>query len=210
MANRRMRRFGGHALIDQPRLTREQEIDLGDRARHGDREARDTMILSCYPMVYTICSQLKCNPSDRDDMAQAAMIGLIRSVDAYDPLGGARLSTWTYTAIRFAASNWRQSHDGRKRQPMTESCHYLDEIATDSGEPDIERREEQAATAKRIRQAMEGLKPRERTVLECRCLRDEPETLREVAGQLGVTKTRAQQIQVAAMRYVRIRLEATA
>lgn len=165
-STRRLHSWRDHSQVYQERLTRQQEIDLSARAKAGDRTARDAMILSCYPMVFEVCRTLKCNHNDRDDMAQAAVFGLMRAVDGYDASLGLRLSTYCWRGILFAATTWRFKNYNKTRRLQSESCEYLDEIAVAETEPDCERREEQDRVKGMIRIAISDLSKRECDVID--------------------------------------------
>lgn len=89
------------------RHTPEQEAELVSRARQGDREARDALILSCYHLVFSVARKVARHgrPSDHPDLVQQGMIGLIRAVDSFDP-ARARLTTYAWRGIAMAMRAW--------------------------------------------------------------------------------------------------------
>lgn len=68
------------------------------RARRGDRAAQAALIDRYAPRVYALLGRLLVNRPDLvDDLAQDAMLKVLRALPAFDPAGPARLSTWILT-----------------------------------------------------------------------------------------------------------------
>jgi RNA polymerase sigma factor (sigma-70 family) len=222
-----------HAITSQPRLTREQEIEFSARARAGrvaglsldapgltteqraglsatasaGREARDAMILSCYPLVIQLCSRIWCEPSDRADLISDATFGLMHAVDTYEAERGYRLSTYASHGIIFATRVWRRQRYSVVRMRQVESPEDLDDLAGDpAGEPACERLERLDATHGVTAAALRTLPERHREVLEVRVMADVPTTLAVLGKRYGVSKERVRQIEAQALRLLRRQL----
>ena len=67
-------------------LSREEQIDLFNKIKAGDIDARDTVIHSCLPLVINIAKKFRVNNKhiDLDDMVQEGNIALMRAVDKWD------------------------------------------------------------------------------------------------------------------------------
>ena len=92
-----------------PRLTPQQEIELGAKIRNGDRQARALMISSNLRLVVTIAQDYANLGLPILDVISEGNIGLMTAVDRFDPSKGAKLSTyaawWIRQSIKRALSN---------------------------------------------------------------------------------------------------------
>ena len=79
-------------------LSREEQIDLFNKIKAGDIDARDTVIHSCLPLVINIAKKFRMNNKhiDLDDMVQEGNIALMRAVDKWDISKGSitTVATW--------------------------------------------------------------------------------------------------------------------
>lgn len=77
-----------------PLLTREQEIELGNRIITGDTEAQQTLINSNLRLVVSIAKHyINKSSLPFEDLVQEGNIGLIKAVNKFDPTRGNRFST---------------------------------------------------------------------------------------------------------------------
>lgn len=76
------------------RLTVKESEELLYRIKEDDREARDEFILANVRLVLSIIRRFDKSKVSADDMFQAGMIGLIKSVDNFDLSVGVRFSTY--------------------------------------------------------------------------------------------------------------------
>lgn len=93
------------------RLSREKELELVNRMRQGDQQAREELILAHVGLVHLIAAKL-CKAWNRwdwhEDLISAGYIKLIRTVDdenekkRFDPNRGFRFSTYAYGKIHDA------------------------------------------------------------------------------------------------------------
>jgi RNA polymerase primary sigma factor len=77
-----------------PLLTPEEEIELGRRVQKGDKEARDKMIQANLRLVISIAKRYVNLGIPLSDLIEEGNIGLMRSIDKFDPEKGYRLSTY--------------------------------------------------------------------------------------------------------------------
>ena len=79
-------------------LTRLEQIELYDKIKKGDMNARDIVIQSCLPLVLNIAQKFRCNNKhiDLEDMVQEGNIALMRAVDSWDIEKGniTTVATW--------------------------------------------------------------------------------------------------------------------
>lgn len=84
-----------------PRLSADEERELARRRDKGDAAARDRLIEANIPLALRY-AQRRPRSMDMDDAVQAALIGLIRAADGFDPDRGTRFSTYAVLHIRAA------------------------------------------------------------------------------------------------------------
>lgn len=100
-------------------LTAEEERNLMTRAKAGDQRARDRLVLAHTPLVQRIASKIERDPARRADAVQAGFVGLLKSIDAFDPARGARLSTAAEYWIRAELLDRTTLGDGPIRCPVS-------------------------------------------------------------------------------------------
>jgi RNA polymerase primary sigma factor len=92
-----------------PLLTAEEERRLGEAAHHGDRDARDRLVLANLRLVVSIARSFAGRGLPPNDLVGEGNLGLIRAATDYDPRFGTRFSTyaghWIKQAIRHALIN---------------------------------------------------------------------------------------------------------
>ncbi|MGH7981541.1 MAG: sigma-70 family RNA polymerase sigma factor [Candidatus Udaeobacter sp.] len=77
-----------------PRLTPEEEIELAEKIKQGNVEARERMITSNLRLVVTIAHDYADLGLPLLDLISEGNIGLTKAVDRFDPGKGAKLSTY--------------------------------------------------------------------------------------------------------------------
>ena len=93
-------------------LTAEQEVELANRIRIGDHEARDLMIRSNLRLVVNIAKKYVKAGMMLADLIEEGNLGLMRAVEGFDPSHGVRFSTyaswWIKQAIKRSLVNSTQ------------------------------------------------------------------------------------------------------
>lgn len=77
-----------------PLLTPQEEIDLGTRVQKGDKAARDQMIRSNLRLVISIAKRYSNLGVPLSDLIEEGNLGLMKSVEKFDPTRGFRFSTY--------------------------------------------------------------------------------------------------------------------
>jgi RNA polymerase primary sigma factor len=92
-----------------PLLTLQQESDLAGRVQRGDRKAREHMIKANLRLVVKIAHDYDGLGLPLLDLIGEGNIGLMNAVERFDPMKGAKMSTyaawWIKQAMRRALSN---------------------------------------------------------------------------------------------------------
>ncbi|MCG8528759.1 MAG: sigma-70 family RNA polymerase sigma factor [Opitutales bacterium] len=108
-----------------PLLTHQQEIELAERIRNGNKEARDQMIAANLRLVVKIAYDYNNFGLPLLDLISEGNIGLIKAVERFDPAKGGKLSTyaawWIKQSIKRALANQGKTI----RLPV----HLVDKIA---------------------------------------------------------------------------------
>ena len=82
-----------------PKLTEEQSMELLREAVNGNKRARDEFIVANMRLVLSIIKRFGAKKKCADDVFQAGMIGLIKSVDNFDLSVGVKFSTYAVPMI---------------------------------------------------------------------------------------------------------------
>jgi RNA polymerase primary sigma factor len=108
-----------------PLLTIQEEIDLAERIKNGDSEARSHMIRANLRLVVKIAQDYSNYGLPVTDLISEGNIGLMKAVERFDPAKGGKLSTyaawWIKQSIKRALANQSKTI----RLPV----HMVDKIA---------------------------------------------------------------------------------
>lgn len=83
-------------------LTPEEELELAERARKGDEEAKQKLVEANMRLVMNIAKHYRNALVPFEDLVQEGAIGLMNAVERYDPSKGYRFSTYATHWIRQA------------------------------------------------------------------------------------------------------------
>jgi len=110
-------------------LSREEQIDLFNKIKAGDIDARDTVIHSCLPLVINIAKKFRVNNKhiDLDDMVQEGNIALMRAVDKWDINKGS-ITTVAVWAIKNSLVDMITDARYNIQQPYTLSRRAAEEL----------------------------------------------------------------------------------
>lgn len=196
-----------------PPLAAEEERACFVRARDGDEAARDRLIEHNLRLVSHIVRKYYGSSRSSEDLVSIGTIGLIKAIDSFNIENGARFATYAARCIQneilmhFRAQkklgcevSINETIDtDRDGNPLT----YIDIIATeDTIADDIDRR---IRTIRALALIKSALDERERQVIVMRygLGTAPPQTQREVAESLGISRSYVSRIEKAALEKLR-------
>ncbi|MEK6855434.1 MAG: sigma-70 family RNA polymerase sigma factor [Nanoarchaeota archaeon] len=184
--------------------TEDEQRVLFDRARRGDRAAIEEISISYFPLVNRLAWKFANRENLFDDLVQEGRVGLLRSIEKYDPSMNTKFITYAYYCISRQIMNSKIAEDKRRaresyfvtRNPYscnTEERDICDEIID----------EEEKLT---LKASVKKLRPLCRDIIIRRFGLNgfRERTLEQVGEKYGLTKERIRQIQEKALRELRL------
>lgn len=86
--------------ISHDLLSKEEEIELANRAQAGDQEAREELVRHNLRLVVSVAQKHTGKGLDLQDLIQEGNLGLMKAIDKFDPEKGNRFSTYATWWIR--------------------------------------------------------------------------------------------------------------
>jgi RNA polymerase sporulation-specific sigma factor len=192
-----------------PPLPAKEEEEAFRRARAGDEEARQTLILHNLRLVSHIVRKYYATANNQEDLVSIGTIGLVKAVDTFRIDNGARFATYAAKCIqneilmhfrsqkkRSAEVSMNETIDvDRDGNPLT----YTDVISSEEDLPEEVMRSVEADRALTL--VRTRLDTRERQVITLRFgLNGAPAlTQKEVADRLGISRSYVSRIEKAAL-----------
>ena len=168
-------------------------LQLVDKARAGDRAARQRLYRQHVARVFRTVRGVLRSDAEAEDVTQDAMLKALTSLDRYSPRSGTRFVAWlTAIALNTARRRFR-----RQRPELTATGELPDVLAADEDlADDIDRGRQRRA----LLRALAELEPREREIVSLRYGAELNAT--EIASQLNVEPANVRKI----LERVRVRL----
>lgn len=194
-------------------LSREEESAYLKRFKDGDQEAKDVLITRNLRLVAHVVKKYVSQEREMEDLISIGVIGLIKAVLSFDESKG-KLSTYAAKCIdnellMMLRSEKKYSKDVSLYEPIgmdydgNEVCHY-DVII--SKEPDVDVQCEEADDIMRVLETVrQELSEQERWIISKRygLFGEEERTQREVAEELGISRSYVSRIEKKALERLR-------
>lgn len=219
-------------MMKQKFLTRAEEVDLISRWKdQRDKRAREKLLTAHLPFVHKMAKKMAGYGVSIEDIAQEGMIGLIHSLDRFDPNVGTRFVTFAQWHIRahmqeFISRNLRlvklpekaiktpKSHAVEIQpdvpldavaSPDSPDLKLIDALVDDRPNPEelICEYDAQQHLRLRIDAAMRKLPARSRAIIRSRYMGDEKETLTSIAERYQISHERVRQIEKQSLQMIR-------
>ena len=196
-------------------LKSEEEREYLERFAAGDEEAREQLIIHNLRLVAHIVKKYQTLEEDNEDLLSVGTIGLIKAVVTFNPDKSVRLGTYAARCIEneilmhFRARK-KSSREISLYEPIGtdregNEIQLFDIIETD--EDDAHRKAELKDDIRMLYQKVESeLSARERLVLKMRygLYNEEEYTQREIAEQLGISRSYVSRIEKSAIEKLRV------
>ena len=192
-----------------PPLEKKEEYEAFLRARDGDSTAREKLIVHNLRLVSHIVRKYYSAAKNQEDLVALGTIGLVKAVDSFDPIHGARFATYAAKCIQneilmhFRAQkklanevSLNEAIDtDRDGNPLT----YEDIISSD--ENMAEELDRRLLAEKALSFANTILTPREKQILFLRygIGISKPHTQKETAVRLGISRSYVSRLEKAAL-----------
>lgn len=98
--------IGSPGFFPKP-LTKKEEQEALEKAKNGDKEARDLLIEHNLRLVVHIIKKYYAGYSDQDDLISIGTIGLIKGINSFKPEKGTKLATYAARCIENAIHSLR-------------------------------------------------------------------------------------------------------
>lgn len=159
------------------------DLDLIERAKSGDQEARLAIVRALRPTVAWIlkkCFQTKAN----EDLHQDGALAVLQAVAAFDPAGGAAFKTFARICIYRALKTILRPRRCRPRTVQLQTPELLPAPKAQGANDD-----------ESVRRAVACLPPQCRAVIEAHFgLYGKPMKIKEMALRFGISHARARDL----------------
>ena len=190
--------LGGSGALPAP-LTREEEAQAVARLEQGDELARQTLIERNLRLVVYIARRFENTGVNLEDLISIGTIGLIKAVGTYQPAKKIKLATYASRCIENEILMYLRKAAAQKAElsfdePLNTDWDGNELLLSDilGTESDLVMRPIEADVDRQLlRQALDRLEPRERTIITLRFGLDgrREHTQKEVADQMGISQS---------------------
>ena len=192
-----------------PPLPAKEEEEAFRKARAGDEEARQTLILHNLRLVSHIVRKYYATANNQEDLVSIGTIGLVKAVDTFRIDNGARFATYAAKCIQNEIlMHFRSQKKLSSEVSMNETIDvdrdgnpltYTDVISSEEDLPEEVMRSVEADRALAL--VHTRLDPRERQIITLRFgLNGAPAmTQREIALRMGISRSYVSRIEKAAL-----------
>ncbi|CAN5534156.1 N/A [soil metagenome] len=166
-------------------LTHDEEIDLSNRAKEGDRGARKHLIEKNLRLVVSVAKKYRGYGLPFEDLIQEGNIGLMKAVEKFDPARGFRFSTYATWWIRQAVQR-AVADKGRTIRVPVHMTEKIRKVSRAYNELSVERESEPSEedVAERLGWNIEEVRLTMGAMPDATSL-DQPISTDETSSQLG-------------------------
>lgn len=141
------------------KLQRQTDEELIERVRRGETRLFAVLVERHQDPVYGMALRFVRGAADAEDVAQEAFLRAYRSLEGFK--GDARFSTWLYRITWNLCTDWLRTN----RKPARASVALDDDADVADGRVDLEEELLAAEERRKVRQALDGLAEKYRSVL---------------------------------------------
>lgn len=199
-------------------LSPEEEKDCLARYKEGDMEARNQLIEHNLRLVAHVAKKYQSPEHDPDDLISIGIIGLIKAVMTFDSDKNNRLATYAARCIENELLMMLRSRKKLSREVSIDEKIGIDQEGRElrlmdvleSDPVDVIENLETQKNISRLRACLDSvLEPRELQVICERygLLGHEERTQREIAANLGISRSYVSRIEKRALEKLRVQLE---
>ena len=171
---RALRRVGAEPVRDDPVV-----IDLMTRAKHGDKQVWDVLIIRYAPLVWSICRRYRLGDADAEDIGQSVWLRLVDQLDRIrDP---AALPGWLATVTRRECLRVLRSEPGQLTARHGPDAETAPDEQAGTAERELLAAERHAA----LRAAFSDLPPSDRRLILL-LIEDPPVPYAQISVRLGI------------------------
>jgi RNA polymerase sporulation-specific sigma factor len=192
-------------------LSAEEEIIIIDKLKTGDKEARNILIERNLRLVAHIVKKFNNHPNEVEDLISVGTIGLIKSINSFDPEKGAKFATFASRCIHNEILMHLRATKKHNQNLYIQEPIGLDkqgnELTMEDKIADNENPIDEQVTLKiQIKLLYDKikfvLKGREKTIIELRygLLDGNEVTQREIAKLLGISRSYVSRIEKKAIK----------
>lgn len=190
--------IGGSDTLPTP-LSREEEGKLMERLQQGDQRARQTLIEHNLRLVVYIARRFENTGINIEDLISIGTIGLIKAVGTYQPARSIKLATYASRCIENEILMYLRKTSSQKTElsfdePLNTDWDGNELLLSDilGTDGDLVMRPIEADVDRQLlRQALEKLDERERTIITLRfgLGGGKEQTQKEVADRMGISQS---------------------
>jgi RNA polymerase sigma-70 factor (ECF subfamily) len=159
------------------------ERELVRRARSGDADAREALVVAHRRAAFLLALQLLGNRDDALDATQDALLRFLTSLDRFHADQPVR--PWLYTIVRNRCRDLMRRSRIRRSEPLeSDEEHWRPELVDDAADPELDAR--RAELRRRVFAALGQLGREHREILVLRDYQDL--SYEEIAAVLGVPR----------------------